>query len=217
MSSIFYQDNNLLIVDKPAGWLSVPGREGRNEQRDCLSFWLEERLKLRIFPCHRLDKEVSGVIIYAKNEETHRLLNIGFEKHRIFKTYQALSSNVSSPLNAPFEWKNLLVKGKKRAFEASHGKESITKCSEVQKVQYNDQDVLSFILHPITGRSHQLRVHMSMHGHPIIGDNLYGSNMGFKDNEIALRAFRIDFPEDISLKLKIPSHFQIEKIVETQK
>lgn len=214
MNHIIYQDQNILLVEKLGGWLSVPGREGRNEQRDCLSFWLEERLNLRLYPCHRLDREVSGLIIYAKNEKAHRLINIGFEKHTIFKTYQALSQQKSNLPFAPFEWKNLLVKGKKRAFEAPHGKTSITKVGRVSLGKWKNLDVSLWELHPITGRSHQLRVHMSNAGFPILGDKLYGDTSEFGPSEIALRAYRIDLPENIQSELQLPSHFEIQPFLE---
>ncbi|PIP94457.1 MAG: RNA pseudouridine synthase [Bdellovibrio sp. CG12_big_fil_rev_8_21_14_0_65_39_13] len=213
MKSILFQNEHLIAIHKPSGWLSVPGREGKNEQRDCLSFWLQERLKIQIYPVHRLDREVSGVILYAKNVQAHREFNMAFENHSIRKTYQALSLNCNDLPHPPIKWENLLVRGKKRSFEAPHGKKAITEVSKVELASFQNRQCSLWKLHPVTGRSHQLRVHLSQAGYPIWGDVLYGGDPSFEDGSIALRSIRADIPVNLCLKFGVPAFIETEKFV----
>lgn len=214
MKSILFQNEHLIAFHKPSSWLSVPGRDGKKEERDCLSFWIQDRLKLQLFPVHRLDREVSGVILYAKNAQAHREFNLGFENHTIRKTYQAISLKNENLPQAPLKWENLLVRGKKRSFEAPHGKKAITEVSKIDKGHLNQQQCSIWKLHPITGRSHQLRVHMNQAGFVIWGDLLYGDNEIFDEGAIALRSIRVDIPENLSLKFGVPAFIETEKFVE---
>ncbi len=189
---LVFENEHFIVVDKSSGVLSVPGRV---ENEDLvLGRILEVDFKQSLFPIHRLDYEVSGLIIFAKNKESHREGNSWFNDKKIFKTYSALTTGDLPTFNRDeeIEWKSMLMRGKKRAYEAPHGKLSIT------KVFYRGSDDHSqhkWDLHPITGRSHQLRYELFRHGHPIVGDTLYGSNRLFNENEnsIALRSYKLDF------------------------
>ena len=183
--------------------LSVPSRDGKNDARDCAGWLLEKQLGLRLWPVHRLDFEVSGLLLFAKDADAHRVANEAFEYGRIQKTYQALTtSHARAPdprlhegydtLNVGAEnetvlWSAPIVRGKRRSFVAAHGKESLTRA----RWTHHEQGRLWF-LEPLTGRSHQLRVHLALAGFPIIGDALYGSTESVGDG-IALHAWRLDF------------------------
>lgn len=202
---VAFENENFVIVDKESGVLSTPARFQDQDERPCLGTFLQESLKIQIFPVHRLDYEVSGLVMYAKNAEAHRISNLWFERKQVSKTYRALSTGPNfahllpqvKPRNAELEvgviqeWKCRLLRGKKRAYENSHGKDSVTLAQFLGSSGKHYQ----WDLKPVTGRSHQLRYEMSRHGHPIVGDALYGSKESWKLESIALRAYKIDFSQ----------------------
>jgi tRNA pseudouridine32 synthase/23S rRNA pseudouridine746 synthase len=205
-----FDNEHFIIVDKRPLVLSVPGRQGEEDTRPVLGRVLEEDLKITIFPVHRLDYEVQGLIMFAKTPKAHRAANIWFENKEVFKTYMALTKPLG-PTNEPFKegadfvWKAKLLRGKKRAYESSHGKDSITQ-ARLLKI---DNGVFHWELNPITGRSHQLRFELFRHNHPIIGDELYSSTEKFAGEGIALRAFKIDFS-----KTKNSKEFSLPDVLE---
>lgn len=204
MIQILLENQDLVIVYKPSGVLSVPARESTDPRR-ILGRELEVQLKMTLYPVHRLDFEVSGLIIYAKNANSHQILNSWFENKKISKVYRALTtgpqfthfpkpemfdrSHESLELQKDFLWKAYLHKGKKRVFESPQGKEAITQA----KVLFIQNNYQMWELHPVTGRSHQLRWELSRHGYPILGDELYGSSVKLQEKCIALRAVKLNF------------------------
>ena len=194
--SIEFLSSDFCIVDKPAEMLSVPSRLGSKDPRPILGHLLEQQLGQKIWPCHRLDEDVSGLLLFALNAKAHRAANSWFEKHQIQKQYQALSEhNHTSPrLNDPQLWACRLVRGKKRAYEADFGKESKTNAKFLGSYSTDSQiQCFLWLLEPLTGRSHQLRYEMMRHLMPIVGDTLYGSQIAFDEPGIALRAVRLNF------------------------
>jgi tRNA pseudouridine32 synthase / 23S rRNA pseudouridine746 synthase len=188
MIPVIFENENFVVVDKPAGYLSVPGRF--RDERPIVGFLLEKQLAKRIFPVHRLDFEVSGLLLFAKTPEAHSEANSWFEKKLVDKTYLALTTG-ARPLEKKFEWKAQVLRGKKRTYESPVGKPSLTYAEIL-----NEEDrYLRWSLQPVTGRPHQLRFDLSRHGFPILGDVLYGSQEAFQPDAIALQAVRIDFPE----------------------
>lgn len=207
MIEIVFENLHFVICDKPSGVLSTPSRFEEDDPRRCLGTALQQQLKIQIYPVHRLDFEVSGLVMYAKNAEAHRKANAWFETKHVQKTYRALTTGQDFshiPTNVPnerekielisgssFEWKSRILRGKRRAFESPQGKPSLTlaKYLSIDERGYQQWD-----LHPVTGRSHQLRFDLSRHGFPIVGDKLYGSKSEWiNENAIALRSFEIDF------------------------
>ena len=91
MISVVFENENFIVCDKPPGVLSVPDRLGAKSERLCLGTEIERQKNIRIFPVHRLDFEVSGLIIYAKNKNAHKMSQEWFLKKQITKKYQALS------------------------------------------------------------------------------------------------------------------------------
>ncbi|QDK45037.1 RNA pseudouridine synthase [Bdellovibrio sp. ZAP7] len=217
MIQIVFENSHFVICDKPAGVLSTPSRMGAEDERNCLGIALQKQLGLQIYPVHRLDFEVSGLVMYAKTAEAHRKANAWFEHKQVSKTYRALTTaqdfshipaNVKNPrekftvaTGRKFEWKSRILRGKRRAFESPEGKDSLTLA---EYLGTNADGFLQWDLQPVTGRSHQLRFDLSRHGFPIVGDALYGSKVpGEGKDAIALRAYKIDFS-------KAPGHQELQ-------
>ena len=165
---ILYQDDDIVVLDKPSGLLSVPGKA--KEHADCL----QSRVQ-RVFPSatvvHRLDMATSGVMVMAMNKAAHRHLSRQFELRHTDKSYQAViygqPSSDSGEVDLPLicDWPNR----PKQMVDMEHGKKALTRWQVVSRGEHSCR----VDLYPVTGRSHQLRVHMLSMGHPIIGDRLY--------------------------------------------
>lgn len=166
--SILFLDADLIALDKPSGLLSVPGRS--DAARDSLASRVQARFP-EALTVHRLDMETSGVLVMARNREAHRALSIAFERRETDKLYVAVltgvlaqqSGSVDLPLIA--DWPNRPLQ--KVDFE--EGKPSLTHYRVIAREEGRSRVELA----PVTGRSHQLRVHMLSIGHPILGDALY--------------------------------------------
>lgn len=225
MIQIVFENSHFVICDKPAGVLSTPSRMGAEDERNCLGIALQKQLGVQIYPVHRLDFEVSGLVMYAKTADAHRKSNAWFEHKTVSKTYRALTTpqdfshipdNVKNSRQKfavsegqQFEWKSRILRGKRRAYESPEGKDSLTLA---QYLGVNNKGYLQWDLQPVTGRSHQLRFDLSRHGFPIVGDTLYGSKVVWTDKDaIALRAFKIDFTKAPGAQeLQLPPVIQLD-------
>jgi tRNA pseudouridine32 synthase/23S rRNA pseudouridine746 synthase len=190
---ILFDNPSFVAVDKAPETLSVPSRTGESDTRPVVGLILQKQLGIQIYPVHRLDFEVSGVLLFAKTPEAHRFANAGFENHHFEKTYQAITTVSDQPAQKEFRWVDKLFRGKKRAFVADHGKEAITLAKKIGSFSKNSNWEV-WELKPITGRSHQLRVHMSLYQSSIVGDALYGSREIWGEPGIALRAVELRIP-----------------------
>lgn len=175
--AIVYQDDALLVLDKPAGLLSVPGRGA--DKQDCLSSRVQGRYPTASV-VHRLDMGTSGLMLMALNGEVQRLLNEAFARRTVHKRYQAVVDGlVTVPegsesdgwqhidLPIALDWPNR----PRRIIDIPVGKPSQTRWQVVSVDRASHSSRLQ--LEPLTGRSHQLRVHLQAIGHPILGDALY--------------------------------------------
>ena len=172
---VLYADEALLVLDKPAGLLSVPGR-GEDKQ-DCLSARVQARYPDALI-VHRLDMATSGLMILARGAAMQRSLNDTFANRRVTKRYIAVvDGHLEEPpdtwgvIDLPIlvDWPNRPL----RKIDPEHGKPSMTRW---RWLSYNSTTNTTRIeLEPVTGRSHQLRVHLLAIGHPILGDALYVS------------------------------------------
>ena len=204
-----FENAHFIIVDKSPNVLSVPSRLGKADPRPCLGHILEADLGKTLFPVHRLDYEVQGLIIFALTPEAQKAGNAWFENKTIEKIYSAITkSGKAFNIGQTYEWKSKLMRGKKRAYESPHGKDSLT---YAKLISVDENGFSHWELSPITGRSHQLRYELFRHDEVIIGDSLYGSTEKFIEEGIALKAFKIDFskaknretfslPENICIK-----------------
>lgn len=197
MLETIFQNQNFVAIDKPAGMLSVPSRMGAADSRPCVGTQLSQQLGVRIWPIHRLDYEVSGLMLFALHEKAHRAGNNWFEHRQVKKIYQALSDLPAAPppLAITSRWECTLMRGKKRAYESPHGKPAVTLATPIQTLCFHQRPGILWELAPLTGRSHQLRYEMFRHQLPIWGDSLYGSPIAWRESGIALRAIHLSFEE----------------------
>lgn len=172
--TLVHADDALLVLDKPEGLLSVPGRGPENA--DCLSARVQA-----VYPdalvVHRLDQATSGLLAMARGIEAQRALSLAFAERRVHKRYEAVVWGVPDASGADADgWSDihlpLIVDWPNRPrSKVDHG---IGKPSHTRwRLQQALGDRARLLLEPITGRSHQLRVHLMALGHPIVGDNLY--------------------------------------------
>lgn len=207
---IVFENEHFVVIDKPSGVLSVPGRFGDKDPRPVAGLFLQEQLKTQIFPVHRLDYEVSGLLLFAKTKQAHAAANLWFENKKIKKVYSALTEG--SPIldskkieiGDRFEWKSRILRGKKRAYESPYGKPSLTIAEFVGLEAFDDKQALLWRLEPVTGRSHQLRYDLTRHGFPIIGDVLYGSHHSLGQDKILLTSVALIFPSQELAKWSLP-------------
>lgn len=192
MAMQLFENTNFLVVDKRAGFLSVPSRLRDQDSRPCeITEWSKNK-QIRLWAIHRLDEEVSGVLLLARTPEAHRIANAWFENRLVRKSYEAFTEPAEESFkpNEKLIWKSKLLRGKKRAYEKDFGKEAITEAVLLKK----ETGKSLWSLSPLTGRSHQLRFEMAKHGFPILGDELYGSkSASVVSGAIALRAVELDF------------------------
>lgn len=167
-----YADAHLLIVDKPAGLLAVPGRGA--DKQDCLAMRVQARWPdARVV--HRLDQATSGPMLFARSAELQRQLGRLFEQRRVDKRYVAVvagqvaedSGRIELPIAV--DWPNRPL----RRIDAEGGQAALTRWRVLARDAAGDTTRLE--LDPETGRTHQLRVHLQAIGHPILGDALYAS------------------------------------------
>lgn len=167
---ILYIDEDVLVVNKPSGLLTVPGKELKHHDS------LELRVKIEYpnsFLVHRLDMDTSGVIIFALSKSTQRSLNLQFEKRIVKKLYEArVFGNIKEDngfIDLPLivDWPNRPL----QKIDAKEGKSALTHWQVLDR----EGDVTRVALMPETGRTHQLRVHMMSIGHTILGDRFYGN------------------------------------------
>jgi tRNA pseudouridine32 synthase/23S rRNA pseudouridine746 synthase len=206
MISIIFQNEHLIAVDKPSGFLSVPSRMGVKDPRPVIGRMLQEQLGTQIYPIHRLDFEVSGILIFALTQRSHRDFNRAFEKRLISKKYQAFSTGGHFQVGDKGTWKCYMLKGKKRAYEKPFGDLAIT---DYEVLCIHHGSIFEWSLWPKTGRSHQLRFELFRHRSPILGDQLYGSNVKLQENQIALRATSLVFNRDLVNLYQIPSELMV--------
>ncbi len=193
---ILYQDESLLIVDKPSGLLTVPGRGP--EKQDCLI----NRL-LKPFPnariVHRLDQATSGIVIIALSHPAQKGMGQLFENRKIEKSYQAVVHGIltldQSEVNLPLicDWPNR----PRQIVDHENGKQALTRYEVLERDQTNNRTRV--LLKPVTGRSHQLRVHMQALGHSILGDGLYATGGALAASpRLLLHASTIDFKHPVT-------------------
>ncbi|MFA5081493.1 MAG: pseudouridine synthase [Hydrogenophilaceae bacterium] len=168
-----YADDALLVFDKPSGLLAVPGRGA--DKQDCLSARVQVRYPDALI-VHRLDMATSGLMVMARGPATQRILSMAFAERAVTKRYIAM---VAGRLTAPaaewgiidlpimVDWPNRPL----RIVDHDLGKPSLTRW---RLLGHGPDGLITRVeLEPVTGRSHQLRVHLRALGHPILGDTLY--------------------------------------------
>lgn len=194
--NIIYEDEAYLVVNKPAG---IPVHPSMDHYTDSLAngvifYFNQIGLKKKIRPVNRLDKDTSGIVIFAKNEYICHNLNI------LKKEYLAI-------VNGKLEGHDIIdmriggknADGIKRLIDEKNGKEAITEYYNLKNLKMNDRDItlIKCIIH--TGRTHQIRLHMSSISHDILGDKLYGKETS-NINRLMLHAYKVTFYHPIKNK-----------------
>lgn len=201
---VLYEDHELIFVMKPHGLLSVPGKG--EHLADCLISRLQG-----VFPeallVHRLDRDTSGVMVFARTPHAQRHLGLQFEKRQAKKTYVAhvfgalgeKSGVVDLPIGV--DWPNR----PKQMVDYENGRAAVTEWRALRPVEGGTRVRLM----PQTGRSHQLRVHMAALGHPILGDPFYASGAALDAPRLMLHAetLKLRHPDGgrgVQIKSKVP-------------
>lgn len=189
-----HEDPHLLVLDKPAGLLAVPGRG----EAGALNLWAAANQRWPgLLVVHRLDMATSGLIVFARDARTQRLLSMAFAARQVDKGYEAIvhgllageAGEIDLPLAA--DW----PRRPRQQVDHQHGKASRTLWRVLSRDAASARTRLQ--LTPLTGRSHQLRVHLAAIGHPIVGDALYGP-VGDDAPRLMLHASRLAFDHPLS-------------------
>lgn len=191
-----------IAVDKPSGWLTIPGRGQRSSsapsKAPVLAEWLEKELGARIWVVHRIDRETSGLVLFARSAEAHREASLWFQRHQVKKQYDLLAEGVPG---AP-----ILRIGK-----------PIGGASSITQIERRESYGACFLARatPVTGRRHQIRIHLAGRGHALLGDVEY---QGRKElvvgdrtlliGRVALHAARLELPGGESFEAPWPGDFQ---------
>jgi len=204
---LIYEDAVLLAFNKPSGLLSVPGKGP--EKADCLRTRVQQ-----VYPealtVHRLDMSTSGLLLMARNADIHRKLSIAFANRHVHKRYTAVVDGIVAPDDAQLDaacvtswrlidlpiandWVNRpLMKIDKQAGKPSQTHYRVLKQDENTKTSHLE-------LVPLTGRTHQLRLHLQAIGHPILGDHLYATaQQRAKAPRLMLHAHQLIFTHPVT-------------------
>ena len=198
---LIFENDDIIALNKPSGLLSIPDREGKEVSLKSL---LQEKYQ-RIFTVHRLDRDTSGLILFAKNEVTHKHLSLQFEGRLTKKIYAGLV--IGSPaekkgsINLPLA-ENMVQRGV--MIVNRRGKESLTDYEVIE--DFGIYSWLQFQIH--TGRTHQIRVHMKEIGHPIVCDAIYGDGKPVLLSSLKKKKFKLskDVLEERPLLARLALH-----------
>lgn len=163
---ILQSHGGLVVVAKPPGMLVIPGRA--LEDRQCLRDLLSEQLGTRIWVCHRIDRDTSGVVLFATDEEAHRSASMSFERGQAQKKYLALVEGV---VEEPMDIELPLALGRRGKMRISEGGKP---ARTLVRVREHFAAASLVECEPLTGRQHQIRVHLKARGHPLLFDHQYG-------------------------------------------
>ena len=203
--SVLYEDREILVVDKPAGLLSVPGKlEGRE---DCLVSRLQAAYWDALL-VHRLDLDTSGVMVFGLTPHAQRNLSKQFEERRTKKVYVARLAGRLEPRTGTVDLP-LIVDWPNRPRQKVDQDQGRPAQTDWRAIRASDDETRVRLM-PLTGRSQQLRVHMAEMGHPILGDPLYASGAAADFPRLMLHAesLRFKHPETgVSMNFSAPAPF----------
>ncbi len=200
MVPVLFEDDDILAVSKTEGLAAIPERRTRGDS--LLEVLCEERAE-KLLVVHRIDKETSGLIVFARNATVHRWLCRQFESRAVTKTYLALCHGVIAPDRGVIDAPLRQFGSGRIAVDPERGKPSLTDF----EVRRRSERFSLVAAHPRTGRRHQIRVHLYHLGHPVAGDPLYGERalqQGF--GRMMLHAWKLSvrLPSGQSLALEAP-------------
>jgi RluA family pseudouridine synthase len=199
---VIYDGGGLLAVSKPPGLPVVPG--SGDQPADCVRGQLERELDARLWVVHRLDRDTSGVLVFARTPDIHRTLCLAFEERRVRKTYVAFTlgapaqreGRIDTPLHPARRGKvRPALRGEAGAWDAA------TRYIVRKRWERDGTAVAMVETHPETGRHHQIRAHLRSIGTPVLFDRLYGGGSagelagGAPVSRLALHASRLAVPD----------------------
>jgi 23S rRNA pseudouridine1911/1915/1917 synthase len=188
---IIYEDDWMIAVDKPSGMLVIPTPKGEtNTLTDLLNKDLDDRgIQVNAYPCHRLDRETSGIVLYAKGKSIQKLMMDEFKKREVKKTYIAF---VQGAVKKSFDIINRAIYNKNK----HRNEPAITK----YKVLERRKGFTILEAEPVTGKTNQIRIHLTNIGHPILGESVYSFRKDFalRFKRVALHAKRIEFTHPVT-------------------
>jgi RluA family pseudouridine synthase len=196
LMQFLFRDEHILVINKPAGLSVLP--EGWDKDATYLVKMLEEQFE-KIWVVHRIDKITSGIIVLALTAEAHRSLNIQFERHQVEKKYHALINGVP-------KWSEKITKFPLRVNVGHKHRTMVDDKNGVRaetkfKVEEQYQQSALVEAMPMTGRTHQIRVHVYALGHPLIGDVLYSAPETKIISRPALHAHSLKFTHPMTGKI----------------
>ena len=191
--AIVYEDDQLMVVDKPSGMLVIPTpKKETNTLTDLLNNELDRRgIEVNVHPCHRLDRETSGLIIYAKGKAIQKRVMDEFRARLVKKTYIAFVNGI---VKKSFDTITSSIYNRNK----SRPEDAVTKYRVIER----RADFTVVETEPITGRTNQIRIHLKSIGHPLVGETGYAFRKDFKlrFKRVALHAKRIEFIHPVSGK-----------------
>lgn len=202
--TVLYEDGRLLAVEKPAGVPVIPERLGTGSLRA----ELEAALGRKLYVVHRLDRETSGVLVFAKDAAAHAYLNARFEEREVSKRYLAVAlgrlPDGAGTIDAPIRQ----FGSGRMGVDRETGKPSLTRYELRSAGAGPDSPVSVLDVFPVTGRRHQIRVHLYSIGHPVAGDRLYGERtLQERFPRLMLHAAEIAFtgPDGVPVRVCSPA------------
>ncbi len=212
---ILYEDDYLLVINKPSGYIIYPDDKSKKNTiaNFVANYYKQNNLDISVRHCHRLDNNTTGCLVYAKDIITQSIVDNMFQKHQIEKNYLAIVEGMmhgKGKINALIA-KDRHISGK--MIVHPKGMNALT----YYEVLSTSQTSSLVKLNIKTGRTHQIRVHMSSLLHPLYGDKLYGS---INDSSIMLHCYTLEFTHPIlgkKLNIKAPIPYEFNKILKQEK
>lgn len=183
---ILYSDNEIVVCIKEKGVLSQQGKPGQKTMIDILS----AEYGCEIYPVHRLDKEVSGVMVYAKTQKAAANLSAQVSSREMEKHYMATTEKSDLPTEGTMEDLLYFDKGKNKSFVVKRERRGVKKAILEYRVVGADDERTTYHVRLLTGRTHQIRVQFASRKYPLVGDRKYGSKV---DGDIGLVSCFIGF------------------------
>jgi 23S rRNA pseudouridine1911/1915/1917 synthase len=195
---IVYLDNHLFALEKPKGLLTQPSPVCTVSLQELAKEYIKERFEKKgnvfLHPIHRLDKEVSGIVLFARTSKALSRLQNDLREQKILRTYYAAVEGCVEKEQGVLE--HYLVHGDHKAFEAAADRSGAKKASLFFKIIEKDQEKSHLQIELQTGRYHQIRAQLALIGHPILGDEKYGSR--FKDEPFGLKHIRMELDHPVT-------------------
>ena len=218
--NIIYEDENFLIINKEKATLIHPDTKDNNQTlcNMVANYYLKKGLNISVKYAHRIDTDTTGIIIFTKDILTTSYMNYYISTHDVIREYLLICSGKFEKLNGVFDYpiaEDRHIANKKRV-SFKTGKKAITNYNVIKVLKHN-LNLCSARLE--NGRTHQIRLHFSYSGHPLIGDKLYNGNLNLMDRQ-ALHSYRVKFLHPFSgsiVEFEAPIPSDMQKVINKYK